>query len=198
MDFAKHASVITYCTNTRKGSDLSEDSVMRAFAYKVILMLCAAAFGLVVIATLGVIAMPSIIALLVDRKQEVVDLKKLRELGDRQTVPVRQILNKPVEVVCALGIYQRRVDDDGPLRERVNALLKNASFGFPGKGTWFLALVFGDSVTVQQVNALPDQLYLARDGAGLPSTFKPVECATIDRARIMKVREAVVVLGEER
>jgi hypothetical protein len=165
---------------------------MRALGYKLFLVFCATAFGV------GVIAMLGIVTLLVDWRQEIVDLKKLRELGERQTAPMSQVLNKPAEVVCVLGVYQREVRDDGPFRDRVNALLKNASFGFPGKGTWFFVLVFGDSVAVQQINALPDQLYLARDGAGLPSTFTSVECTTVDRAHIMKVREAVVILGEER
>lgn len=166
--------------------------MMRAFAHKFFLVFCATAFGL------GVIALLGLSALLADWEQEIVDLKKLRDLGEPQTVPISQLLNKPVELVCVLGIYQRDVRDDGPLRDRVNALLKNANFGFPGKGTWFFVLVFGDSVTVQRINALPDQLYLAPDSAGLPSTFRPVECTTVDRARIMKVRKAVVSLGEER
>lgn len=165
---------------------------MRAFAYKFFLVFCTTAFGL------GVIAMIGIIALLVDGKQEIVDLKKLRELGELQTVPVSQVLNKPVELVCVLGVYQLEVWEDGPLRDRVNALLKNANFGIFGERTWFFVVVHDDSATVQKIYEHRDQLYLARGGAGLPGTFKPVECTTVDRARIMKVRESVVSLGEER
>ena len=165
---------------------------MRAVAYKFFLAFCITAFGL------GVIAMIGIIALLVDWKQELVDLKKLRELGELQTVPVSQVLNKPVELVCVLGVYQPEVQENGPFRDRVNALLKNARFGIFGKGTWFFVVVHDDSATVQKIYEHRDQLYLARGGAGLPGTFKPVECTTVDRARIMKVRESVISLGEER
>jgi hypothetical protein len=165
---------------------------MRALAYKFFLVFCATAFGL------GVIAMIGIIALLVDGKQEIVDLKKLRELGELQTVPVSQVLNKPAELVCVLGIYQLEVWEDGPFRDRVNALLKNANFGIFGERTWFFVVVHDDSATAQKIYEHRDQLYLARGGAGLPGTFTPVECTTVDRARIMKVRESVVSLGEER
>jgi hypothetical protein len=168
------------------------DGVMRAFAYKFFLVFCATAFGL------GVIAMIGIIALLVDGKQETVDLKKLRELGELQTVPVSQVLNKPAELVCVLGIYQVEVWEDGPFRDRVNALLKNAKFGIFGERTWFFVVVHDDSATVQKIYEHRDKLYLARGGAGLPGTFKPVECTTVDRARIMKVRESMVSLGGER
>jgi hypothetical protein len=164
---------------------------MRAVAYKFFLVFCTTAFGLGVIAMIG-------IALVVDRKQEIVDLKKLRELGELQTVPVSQVLNKPVELVCVLGVYQLEVWDEGPFRDRVNALLKNANFGIFGKRTWFFVVVHDDSATVQKIYEHRDQLYLARGGAGLPGTFKPVECTTVDRARIMKVRESMVSLGEER
>lgn len=156
------------------------------------LVFCVTAFGLGVIATLG------IIALLVDWKQETVDLKKLRELGELQIVPMRQVLNKPVELVCVLDNYQLKVREDGPFRDRVNALLKNANFGIFGRRTWFFVLVLGDTATVQNIHAPRDQLYLTNDDAGLPSTFKPVECTTVDRARIIKVRKFVVSLGEER
>jgi hypothetical protein len=132
------------------------------------------------------------------KSQEAVDLKKLRELGNLQTVPVSQVLNKPAEVVCVLGIYQIRLRDDGPFRDRVNALLKNVDFGFFGERTWFFVFVLGDSATVQEINEYRDQLSPRIGDAGLPSTFKPIECTTVDRARIMKVREAVVILGEER
>src|SRR5215204_2083245 len=165
---------------------------MRAFAFKFFLVFCATTFGL------GVIAMIGIIALLVDGKQEIVDLKKLRELGELQTVPVSQVLNKPAELVCVLGIYQLEVWEDGPFRDRVNALLKNANFGIFGERTWFFVVVHDYSATVQKIYEHRDQLYLARGGAGLPGTFTPVECTTVDRARIMKVRESVVSLGEER
>ena len=165
---------------------------MRAFAFKFFLVFCATTFGL------GVIAMIGIIALLVDGKQEIVDLKKLRELGELQTVPVSQVLNKPAELVCVLGIYQLEVWEDGPFRDRVNALLKNANFGIFGERTWFFVVVHDDSATVQKVYEHRDQLYLATGGAGLPGTLKPVECTTFDRARIMKVRKSVVSLGEER
>jgi len=164
---------------------------MRAFAYKCFLVLCTTAFGLGVIAMVG-------IALLVDGKQEIVDLKQLRELGELQTVPVSQMLNKPVELVCVLGVYQLEVWEDGPFRDRVNALLKNANFGIFGERTWFFVVVHDDSATVQKIYEHRDQLYLGRGGAGLPGTLKPVECTTVDRARIMKVRESVVSLGEER
>jgi hypothetical protein len=165
---------------------------MRAFAYKFFLVFCTSAFGL------GVIAMIGIIALLADGKQEIVDLKKLRELGELQTVPVSQVLNKPAELVCVLGIYQLEVWEDGPFRDRVNALLKNANVGLFGERTWFFVVIHDDSATVQKIYEHRDQLYLARGGASLPSAFKPVECTTVDRARIMKVRESVVSLGEER
>lgn len=171
---------------------------MRAFAYKFFLVLCATAFGLGVIAVLGVFAVHGVIGLLVASEQKIVDLKKLRELGELQTVPVSQVLNKPVELVCVLGIYQLEVWEDGPFRDRVNALLKNANFGIFGEGTWFFVVVHGNSATVQKIYEHRDQLYLARGGAGLPGTFKPVECTTVDRARIMKVRELVISLGEER
>ncbi|MPZ32567.1 MAG: hypothetical protein GEV13_16475 [Rhodospirillales bacterium] len=130
------------------------------------------------------------------KSQETVDLKKLKELGDFQTVPLSRVLNKPVEVVCVPGIYQTELRNDGPFRDRVNALLENANFGIFGESNWFF--VFGDSVTVQKIYAHRDQLYLTTGDAGLPSTFKPVECTTVDRARIMKVRGSVVSLGEER
>lgn len=173
---------------------------MRAFGYKVFLVFCAAAFGLVVIAILGVIAMPGIIAFLVDWKQEqkIVDLNKLRDLGELQTAPVGQILKTPAELVCVLGIYQLEVRDDGPLRDRVNALLKNANFGIFGERTWFFVVVHGDTAIVQKIYEHRDQLYLATGSTGLPDTFKPVECTTVDRGRIMKVRESMVSLGEER
>lgn len=132
------------------------------------------------------------------KPQQTVDLKKLKELGDLQAIPLSQALNKPVEVVCALGIYQIELREDGPFRDRVNALLKNANFGLFGENIWFFVFVLGDSVTLQKINAFRDQLYLVTDDAGLPSTFKPVECTTVDRARIMKVRESLVTLGEER
>src|SRR3990170_576872 len=95
---------------------------MRAFAYKFLLVFCATAFGLGVIAVLGVFAVHGVIGLLVASEQKIVDLKKLRELGELQTVPVSQVLNKPVELVCVLGIYQLEVWEDGPFRDRVNAL----------------------------------------------------------------------------
>ncbi len=165
---------------------------MRAVAYKFFLAFCTTAFGL------GVIAMIGVIAMLVDWKQEMVDLKKLSELGELQIVPMSQVLNKPVELVCVLGVYQLEVREDGPFRDRVNALLKKANFGIFGERTWFLVVVHDDFATVQKVCEHRDQLYLATDSAGLPGTFKPVECTTVDRARIMKVRKSVVSLGEER
>jgi hypothetical protein len=171
---------------------------MRAFAYKFFLVFCATAFGLGVIAVLRVIAVPVVIGLLVDSEQKMVDLKRLRELGELQTVPVSQVLNKPAELVCVLGVYQLEVWEDGPFRDRVNALLKNANFGIFGEGTWFFVVVHDDSATVQKIYEHRDQLYLARAGAGLPDTFKPVECTTVDRARVMKVRESMISLGEER
>lgn len=173
---------------------------MKAFGYKVFLIFCAAAFGLAVIAILRVVAVPGIIALLVDWRQEqkIVDLNKLRDLGELQTVPLSQVINKPVELVCVLGVYQLRLRDDGPFRDRISALLKSGDFGFFGKSTWFFVLVFGDSATVQSINAHRDQLHLTTDDADLPSTFKQVECATVDRARIIKVRKSVISLGEER
>lgn len=132
------------------------------------------------------------------KSQEAVDLKKLRELGNLQTVPISEVLNKPAEVVCVLGVYQIRLYDDGPIRDRVNALLENVNFGIFGERTWFFVVVHDDSATVQKIYEHRDQLYLATNGAGLPDSFKPVECTTVDRARIMKVRESVVSLGEER
>jgi hypothetical protein len=109
-----------------------------------------------------------------------------------------QVLNKPVELVCVLGIYQLEVREDGPFRDRVNTLLKNASFGIVGERTWFFVVVHDDAATVQKVYEHRDQLYLATGGAGLPGTFKPIECTTVDRARIMKVRNYEIRLGEER
>lgn len=177
---------------------------MRAVAYKLFLVFCTTVFGLGVIAMIGVIsmigvnAMIGIIALSVDRKQEMVDLKKLRELGEFQTVPMSQMLNRPAELVCVLGVYQLEVREDGPFRDRVNALLKKANFGIFGERTWFFVVVHEDSATVQKIYEQRDQLYLATRGAGLPGNLKPVECTTADRARIMKVRESVVSLGEDR
>lgn len=170
---------------------------MRAFAYKFFLVFCATAFGLGVIAVIGVYAMIGIIAS-VDRKHEIVDLTRLSELRELQAVPMSQVLNTPVELVCVLGVYQLEVREDGPFRDRVNALLKNARFGIFGERIWFFVVVQGDTATVQQVNEHRDQLSLATDRAGLPNTFEPVECTTVDRARIMKVRESVVSLVEER
>lgn len=125
-------------------------------------------------------------------------MKKLRELGNLQTVPVSGVLNEPAEVVCVLGVYQIRLYDDGPFRDRVNALPEKVNFGIFGERTWFFVVVHDDTATVQRIYEHRDQLYLATNGAGLPDSFKPVECTTIDRARIMKVREAVVSFGEER
>jgi hypothetical protein len=57
---------------------------------------------------IGVNVMIGIIAF-VDRRREMVDVKKLRELGEFQTVPMSQMLNKPVELVCVLSVYQLEV-----------------------------------------------------------------------------------------
>jgi hypothetical protein len=132
------------------------------------------------------------------KPQETVELRNLKELGVSQVAPLSKMLNEAVEVVCVLGIYQTQLRDDGPFRDRVNALLTKANFGIFGKGTWYFVFVLGDSVSLQKIEAYRDQLHLMTDDAGLPSTFKPVECTTVDRARIMKVRESVIGFGEER
>lgn len=125
-------------------------------------------------------------------------MEKLKELKDLQTAPLSQVLNKPVEVVCALRPFQTMLYSDGPFRDRVNFLLAKVNFGIVAENDWAFVFVLGDSVSVQKVNGYQDDLYLATGNAGLADTFKPIECTTIDRARIVKVSRSVVCLGEER
>ena len=58
--------------------------------------------------------------------------------------------------------------------------------------------VLGDSVTVRKINTLRDQLYLTTNDVGLLRVFKSVERTTVDHARVMKVRESGISLGEKR
>jgi hypothetical protein len=62
----------------------------------------------------------------------------------------------------------------------------------------FFVFVLGHSATVRKINAHRDQLHLTTNDVGLLSAFKSVERTTVDRARIMKVRESGISLGEKR
>lgn len=131
------------------------------------------------------------------KPQQTVDLNKLKELKDFQTVPLSSLIDKPVDVVCALGPFQTALHREGAFRDRINPLLTNVDFGLVLENSWTLVFVTGHSISLQKINGYLDGLYFPTGGIGLPSTFKSVECTTISRACIMKVPGPVVGLGEE-
>lgn len=130
------------------------------------------------------------------KPEQMVDLRKLRELRDWQTVPLRDMLNKSADSVCVVGPYLTEVYKEVPFRDRINAHLRATNFA-NGEGEWAFIFVLGDDIVVQKFSDYRDRLYFAATHPNLPRTFRAVECATIDRARMTKVPGPAVILGED-
>jgi hypothetical protein len=131
------------------------------------------------------------------KPEQMVDLRKLKELKDWQAVALSNMLNKPADAVCVVRPYLTEVYEDVPFRDLINAHLKATKYE-TNESEWAFVFVYGDSVTVQKFGGYDDRLGLANGHPIVPKTFKAVECTKIDRARIMKIPGPAVILGEDR
>jgi hypothetical protein len=130
------------------------------------------------------------------KETQVVDLNDLMRIQLGEIVHLSELLKQPAEMVCVLPPYTDKVDAEQPHSEQINAYLK--SVNYMATEGWAMLFVNGDTVMLQTFGAQP--ITATRWHEGRPKGFKPVQCASVARAIVIKVDSFApsLMLGEER
>lgn len=158
---------------------------MRAFACKFLLVFCT--FGVV----LGVIAM------LLDwepAELQMIDPSDLARLQIGDAARLSDLLKEPAEKVCFLTPYHYRLAETEPLSEQVNAHLKAIDLYLDDNG-FALVFVNGGKVSVQRVRKVSIWHPWDQEASRI---FKPLGCATVDRALVARSSSGYLIFGEQR
>ena len=162
---------------------------MRTFAYKSFLVVCS--FALVA----GVIAM------LLDwepAEPQMIDPSDLTKIQIGDIVRLSELLKSPAEKVCFLTPYQNRLAETEPLSRLVNAHLKAIDLYLDDNG-FALVFVNRDKVRAQRIGKKPNPVSTWHPwNQGVSRIFKPLGCATVERALVTRSPSGHLLFGEQR
>jgi hypothetical protein len=118
--------------------------------------------------------------------------------------PAQALIAKSFDAVCVLTPYQKRLDNDAPYRDRVNAHL--AETGYRGdEGDWAIVLVRRADVEVLHFRRSADldilQMPKAKSAQApkLPEHFQPMSCVCGEAAAFAKIEmkdRTYIILGK--
>ena len=132
------------------------------------------------------------------KEQQTIDPRDLENIKLGEVVHLSGMLKKPAEAVCALTDYEARLDEKESLSRQVNAYLTATKFTLD-EGHWALVFVNGDKIDVQTFRR--SKLAFVARHEGVPRNFRPVDCTSVPRALVTKVKyifAPALILGEER
>ena len=130
------------------------------------------------------------------KEEQIIDPKDLENVKPGEVVHLSGMLKRPAEAVCVLTAYRDRVDESEAFSRQVNAYLTAKKVSL-GEGSWALAFVDGDKVSVQTFSGRTHYMVTWHEGAR--RILKPVQCTSIARAVVAKLDNfwPALVIGEE-
>ena len=169
---------------------------MRAFAYKFFLVFC----GLALVLAVGLAVALTVFAMLLTWEPsdpQMIDPSDLAKIQVGEVIRLSELLKDPAEKVCLLTPYQNSLNEAEPLSQLVNAHLKAIGFELLDNG-YALVFVHGDKVSAQRIdspNRVSDWHPWHQEASRI---FKPLGCASVERAFVTRSSSTYLIFGEQR
>jgi len=116
-----------------------------------------------------------------------------------QVAKLKDLMLASVKTVCVLQPYQDVLRTDSAAARQANQHLQVTKFS-ADEGHWAFVFIGDADVRVQRLSR-SRRLDIATGHQDLPSSIRPVECASVSSGRLMKFQvpdRSVLVLGESR